>query len=316
MKPDRVNTSVILILIIVCSLKSSQTPKTDILVFTDGNISIGTIKEITDSNISYFDHETQHEQNIPLKFLERVIDGDSKQILIHDGQRVNEEMIFISDIEYQSYFSEITSPKQTPARQFSPREQQKKPKSKNVESKPTPIEDSDAKSPDQIQSPPEQDQFYTKPFMKLSGPRTGITVITGKLADTIKDEYELVPTITQFGWQYETMFFSIPDGPVGVSEYVILVGGIEQGVAIPSLSWVVGLRGPTGLEIGVGPNISLSGIAYVIAGGITKSYGQLNVPINGSIVLSQGGIRFSVLVGFTSAVYDNKQKERSRGWLW
>lgn len=138
--------------------------------------------------------------------------------------------------------------------------------------------------------------------MKLAGPRFGFTVITGEAAETMKDEYDLNPFITQFGWQTETRFFSVPEGPTGVVEAIILLGGMEQSVVLPSLSLVVGLRRADGAEIGFGPNLSLSGIAYVIGGGFTRSAGQLNIPVNVSLVLSDAGPRISLLVGFNTAM--------------
>lgn len=138
--------------------------------------------------------------------------------------------------------------------------------------------------------------------VQLSGPRFGFTLITGEAAETMREEYDLSPFITQFGWHAETRFFSVPNGPTGVAEFIILLGGMEQSVVLPSLSGIVGIRGPTGLEIGFGPNLSLSGIAYAIGAGMTQSYGQLNIPINASIVLSESGPRVSLLVGFNTAV--------------
>ncbi len=136
----------------------------------------------------------------------------------------------------------------------------------------------------------------------LSGPRTGITLITGKAADRVEEELDLkLPLISQFGWQFERRFFSIPEGPTGVVEFIPLIGGMENNVLLPSVSLVVGLRGVNGMEFGVGPNASISGIAYVAGGGITRTIGMLNVPLNLSIVFSQEGARFSFLVGFNSA---------------
>jgi len=137
---------------------------------------------------------------------------------------------------------------------------------------------------------------------KLSGPRFGFTIITGDAAKTLKDDHDLNPFITQFGWQSETRFFSVPDGPIGVVESIMLIGGMEQSVFLPSLSLVGGLRGANGAEIGLGPNLSLSGIAYVIGGGVNKSIGELNIPMNLSVVLSKEGPRISLLIGFNSAI--------------
>lgn len=138
--------------------------------------------------------------------------------------------------------------------------------------------------------------------MNLDGPRAGLTLITGETAKRLEEELDVTsPVISQFGWHFEKRFFSIPEGPTGVVEFIPLIGGMENNIVLPSLSLVVGLRGINGKEIGVGPNISVSGIAYVLGGGVTKTIGMLNIPVNGSIVFSSEGARVSLLVGFNSA---------------
>ncbi|MCI0513999.1 hypothetical protein L0128_12360 [candidate division KSB1 bacterium] len=141
-------------------------------------------------------------------------------------------------------------------------------------------------------------KYQSPEQIKLSGPRIGFTLILGDLADTLKARYDAAPFITQFGWQFERRFMASEDGFCGLAETVLLVGGIEQELFLPSLSFLVGLRTAKGTEFGFGPNLSLSGIAYVFAGGVTKRYGNLNFPINLSAVLSKSGFRISLLFGF------------------
>jgi len=139
--------------------------------------------------------------------------------------------------------------------------------------------------------------------MSLSGPRAGLTLITGKTADRLEDELDIkTPIISQFGWHFEKRFFSIPEGPTGVVEFIPLIGGMENNIVLPSVSMVVGLRGVNGREIGVGPNVSVSGIAYVVGGGVTRTIGMLNIPTNFSVVFSNEGVRLSILIGFNSAI--------------
>jgi hypothetical protein len=84
-----------------------------------------------------------------------------------------------------------------------------------------------------------------------------------------------------------------------VTEWVFLVGGLDQSVALPSLSWLVGLRTQGGAEFGIGPNITPAGTALAIAAGVTFEAGALNVPMNFAVVPSKSGVRVSVLTGFT-----------------
>ncbi|NOZ47676.1 MAG: hypothetical protein GXO79_12980 [Chlorobi bacterium] len=138
------------------------------------------------------------------------------------------------------------------------------------------------------------------PPVHLEGPRVGFTFISGKLADNLKKDYDINPVITQFGWQFETRFFSLENGTSGLVEGVVLIGGMEQSKLLPSGSLLVGLRNSQGIEFGFGPNLSLSGIAYVFAFGYTASSKYINFPINFAIVPSKDGVRFSILAGFNA----------------
>jgi hypothetical protein len=137
--------------------------------------------------------------------------------------------------------------------------------------------------------------------ISLSGPRVGFTVLSQSTVDTLKQDNQITvaPLISQFGWQFEKQFYSAQSGPTAVTECVVLLGGLDQGVAIPSLSWLVGVRTRDGAEFGVGPNITPVGVALAIAAGITFRAGTLNVPVNFAVVPSKSGTRVSVLTGFS-----------------
>lgn len=150
----------------------------------------------------------------------------------------------------------------------------------------------------QIVYPGKHCQGHETKHEKLSGPRTGITLITGKAADKLKEKLGAAPLITQFGWQFEKRFTSDENDVAVLSEFVPLIGGLEQSLFLPSLSWLFGIRGKDGTEIGFGANLSVAGGAYVIAGGFSKQVGDINFPLNGSLVFSKNGLRFSILIGF------------------
>ena len=136
--------------------------------------------------------------------------------------------------------------------------------------------------------------------VNLSGPRFGFTSLSQGIVDRLERERDVVirPGITQFGWQFEKQFFSKAGGLAAVNEFVFLLGGLEQGVTIPSASWMVGLRSPTGLEFGIGPNITPAGVALALAAGVTFRSGSLNVPLTFAVVPSKDGMRVSMLTGF------------------
>ena len=137
--------------------------------------------------------------------------------------------------------------------------------------------------------------------VSLSGPRVGFTVLSQSTIDTLKLERQITvtPLISQFGWQFEKQFYSTENGPTAVTEAVVLLGGLDQGVVIPSLSWLVGVRTREGAEFGIGPNITPAGVALAIAAGITFRAGTLNVPVNVAVVPSRSGTRVSLLTGFS-----------------
>lgn len=134
----------------------------------------------------------------------------------------------------------------------------------------------------------------------LSGPRFGATFLSDGIVRKLDhNSIRVGSAVTQFGWQFEKQFLNNESGPTAVTEWVFLVGGMEQGVMLPSLSWLVGLRTKGGVEFGVGPNITPAGTALAFAGGVTLRAGSLNLPLNLAVVPSKSGVRVSLLCGFT-----------------
>ena len=137
---------------------------------------------------------------------------------------------------------------------------------------------------------------------RLSGPRFGVTFLTREMRDSIAVTFEenVGAVITQFGWQWERQFSNNGGGLIPVTEWVLLVGGLEQGVFLPSLSWMVGLRTLGGAEFGVGPNLGPGGVGMVLAAGFTRTSGSINIPFNIAVVPSREGLRVGFLAGFNS----------------
>ena len=131
---------------------------------------------------------------------------------------------------------------------------------------------------------------------KLAGPRVGVTMITpGSLASIIRGDVpffsnevreewtgstgEYGAAISQYGWQWESRFADGGD-ITGIVEWIALVGGMEKGMFLPSVSSMVGVRTSKGIEFAVGPNLSLGGVAMVFGAGYNFKFGKLNVPVN------------------------------------
>src|SRR4051812_8870931 len=136
--------------------------------------------------------------------------------------------------------------------------------------------------------------------VSLAGPRFGITALSPGVVDSLAGKsVHLRPVISQVGWQVERQFFASGSGVAVLNEWVGLLGGLEQGYVIPSLSWLVGVRTTEGMEFGVGPNVTPAGVALALAAGVTVRAGVMNVPMNIAVVPSRTGVRVSMLVGFT-----------------
>jgi hypothetical protein len=140
----------------------------------------------------------------------------------------------------------------------------------------------------------------TPKTVSLAGPRFGFTFLDDGIVEKLRTEdIEVKNGISQFGWQFERQFYSKEGGPTVLNEWVVLVGGLDQGVALPSVNWLVGVRTREGAEFGIGPNITPVGVALAMAAGVTVRTGILNIPMTFAVVPSKDGMRVSMLTGFT-----------------
>jgi len=130
----------------------------------------------------------------------------------------------------------------------------------------------------------------------LAGPRIGVAIISASptsglingyfelddLGDDLPLDYSdniKGAVTTLYGWQWESRF---ADGGevTGIVEWIALIGGMEKGLFLPSISSMVGARTSNGLEFAIGPNLSLGGIAMVFGAGYNFKSGNLNIPVN------------------------------------
>ncbi|MEY4861250.1 MAG: hypothetical protein RL059_949, partial [Bacteroidota bacterium] len=122
------------------------------------------------------------------------------------------------------------------------------------------------------------------PSKRYGGPRVGMTYLgVGTSREKIAEAFnrgDITPWISQFGWQFETRIFTLDDGACGLVEFVPMIGGLEQGLFLPSASGILGFRTRSGIELGVGPNLSLSGVGLVMAAGASFKIGKVTFPIN------------------------------------
>lgn len=92
-------------------------------------------------------------------------------------------------------------------------------------------------------------------------------------------------------------------------ECVLLAGGLESGSVTTSLSWLAGFRLPNGMELGVGPNLSVHSTgdvrspigattSMVMAAGATVAVDEVRLPANVAVAFAEGGPRVTALVGW------------------
>jgi hypothetical protein len=98
-----------------------------------------------------------------------------------------------------------------------------------------------------------------KTRVKLNGPRMGGSMVMGDAAKVMSAKesqggFNMYPTMFQFGWQQEWQYLSAGNFQALV-EGVALIGGLESGRIIPSLTFLNGFRfGKAGWEFGFGPS--------------------------------------------------------------
>ena len=154
--------------------------------------------------------------------------------------------------------------------------------------------------------PVEEDEKLD-PSKHYGGPRIGMTYLSPgttlvKAADLF-GRGGINPLISQFGWQFETRFFKLENGGGGLIEIIPLIGGIEQGIFLPSITGIIGYRNSVGHEIGVGPSLSLSGFGLVFAAGTSFKSGKVTFPVN--IAFSPSiGKSIAAIPGYTTYNYN------------
>lgn len=102
--------------------------------------------------------------------------------------------------------------------------------------------------------------------LNLSGVRMGVVHVFGKNSVRLREPetiggFDASPTMFQFGYQFERQYLN--QGRVqGLFEFIPTITGLEQGLFLPSLTILHGLRdNKTGVEFAFGPTFGLTTIA-------------------------------------------------------
>jgi len=148
--------------------------------------------------------------------------------------------------------------------------------------------------------------------VKLSGFRVGLTYMPGDVLRDALDDPTTFPLLAQFGWQFEKQFPSGMGGLAAIFEVIPMVGGMNLGILIPSVSMLIGIRTQQGYELGAGPQISLSGskdeakvgTGMVFGAGKTWRLGNLYLPVNFAVAQGkakgeeESSLKLTLITGF------------------
>jgi len=148
-----------------------------------------------------------------------------------------------------------------------------------------------------------QDQAITFAERNLGGPRLGLTYVPGNSTTARALEKEgLRPILSQFGWHFEWQVVPDGGGPQFVVQYVPLVAGVEYGKFLFSSTLGLGIRLPSGVEFGLGPNLLFAGkgaeTGLMATIGKSFDYSGVSIPINLVWVTNPEGNRMSIIVGY------------------
>ncbi|MFZ1730903.1 MAG: hypothetical protein WBQ23_00605 [Bacteroidota bacterium] len=154
----------------------------------------------------------------------------------------------------------------------------------------------------------EAEEFRKVSFAErnLGGPRLGLTFIPGggKLSKELEKE-GIRNIVSQFGWHFEWQVVPEGGGPQFVVQFVPLVAGVEYGKFLLSTTLGLGIRLPSGIEFGLGPNLLFAGqgasTALMATIGKTFNYSGVSIPINLVWVTNPDGNRLGIVVGYAIA---------------
>lgn len=127
-------------------------------------------------------------------------------------------------------------------------------------------------------------------FMFVIGPRIGVSyyIDSSEEFSTMLSDYfpgEYFPVYTLFGLSLEQRILLGKTKSHFAFQEIILVGGLEQSIAIPIGAILIGFRSHSGFEFGFGPIGSFSGFGVVCAVGWTFSYREVYVPVDLHVIL-------------------------------
>lgn len=139
--------------------------------------------------------------------------------------------------------------------------------------------------------------------MRLDGPRMGATFFTGSTATVLgasrsQGGFDAFPIMFQFGYQFEKQYLSAGSFQA-LFEFIPMITGLDQGLAIPSFTIMNGLReNKHGWEFGFGPSLSL----------VTRSEGFYDA--NNNWILRKEWTSDTLNAGLTPPAFEHRLDSR------
>jgi hypothetical protein len=135
------------------------------------------------------------------------------------------------------------------------------------------------------------DQEGPEAFTLIAGPRIGASYVWQTPEEFTSSVHSLYPNgtyypiLTLFGITVEQRILLGQTKSHFAFQEVVLVGGLEQGVALPEGAFLIGYRDYSGFEFGIGPILHLRGVGVVAAAGYTLSFRGMYVPMDFSVII-------------------------------
>jgi hypothetical protein len=158
-------------------------------------------------------------------------------------------------------------------------------------------------------------------FSLIFGPRLGFAGFwpPDGFKSSISSLYsgDYVPVISLFGITVEQRILLGQTKSHFAFQEVALVGGLEQGIALPEGAFLIGYRDYSGFEIGAGPILHLGGVGVVVAIGYTISFKGMFVPVDLSLIIPNTGRPASIglTTGFNFQISrrESEQSQKTQG---
>lgn len=155
-------------------------------------------------------------------------------------------------------------------------------------------------------------------FSFIFGPRLGFSGFwpPDGFTSNVNELYpgDFVPIISLFGISIEQRLLLGETKSHFAFQEVVLVGGLEQGIALPEGAVLIGYRDYSGFEFGAGPILHLGGVGVVVALGYTLSFKGMYVPFDLSLIIPSKDKPASI--GFTTGFnfqISRREPEKSTG---